>query len=101
MTGDADLGMFLVAVVLGGTGLALALTLISAIAARAGSGIGLMAILGFPIVLPLLLALMRASKLALDGVAWSVTGKYFLGLLALDAITVALAWVLYPYIWRD
>ncbi len=98
---QADIGMFVLAVVLGGIGFAATLTLISAIAARAGSGLGLMAILGFPIVLPMLLAVMRVSKLALDGVAWSVTGKYFVGLVSLDVITVALAWILYPYIWRD
>lgn len=97
----ADLPMFVLSVVLGGTGLALALTLIAAIAARAGSGLGLMAILGFPIVLPMLLAVMRASRLALNGVAWSVTGKYLLGLLGLDLLAVALAAILFPYLWRD
>ncbi len=98
---SADLPQFLLAVVLGGIGFATVLTLISAIAARAGNGLGLMAILGFPLVLPMLLAVMRASKLALDGVAWSVTSTYFGGLLLLDVITVTLAWVLFPYLWRD
>jgi heme exporter protein B len=98
---EADLPQFLLAVVLGGIGFATVLTLISAIAARSGNGLGLMAILGFPLVLPMLLAVMRASKLALDGVAWSVTSTYFGGLLLLDVITVTLAWVLFPYLWRD
>ena len=97
----ADIGQFVLAVVLGGIGFAAVLTLISAIAARAGNGIGLMAILGFPLVLPLLLTVMRASKLALDGVAWSVTSTYFGGLVLLDVITVTLAWILFPYLWRD
>ena len=70
-------------------------------AARAGNGIGLMAVLGLPIVLPLLLSVMKASKLALDGLPWSVTSKYLLWLLAIDAIAVALAWLLFPYLWRD
>ncbi len=98
---EADLLQFLLAVVLGGIGFAAVLTLISAIAARAGSGLGLMAILGFPLVLPMLLAIMRASKLSLDGVAWSVNSTYFLGSALLDVITVTLAWLLYPYLWRD
>ena len=97
----ADVPQFLLAVVLGGIGFAAVLTLVSAIAARAGNGLGLMAILGFPIVLPMLLAVMRASKLALDGVAWSVNSTYFLGLVLLDVITVTLAWLLFPYLWRD
>jgi heme exporter protein B len=98
---QADMPQFLLAVVLGGIGFATVLTLISAIAARAGNGLGLMAVLGFPIVLPMLLAVMRASKLALDGVAFSVTGTYFIGLVLLDVITVTLAWLLFPYLWRD
>lgn len=98
---SANVGQFVLAVVLGGIGFAAVLTLISAIAARAGNGIGLMAILGFPLVLPLLLTVMRASKLALDGVAWSVTSTYFGGIVLLDVITVTLAWILFPYLWRD
>jgi heme exporter protein B len=98
---EADPLLFLVCVLLGGIGLAFSLTLISAIAARAGSGLGLMAILGLPIVLPMLLATLRASKLALDGVAWSVAGKYLIGLVALDVLAVALSAILFPYLWRD
>lgn len=98
---QAAIGQFVLAVVLGGIGFAAVLTLIAAIAARAGNGLGLMAILGFPLVLPMLLAVLRASKLALDGVAWSVTSTYFGGLVLLDIITVTLAWLLFPYLWRD
>lgn len=93
--------VFLAVVLAGGTGFALVLTLISALAARAGNGIGLMAILGFPIVLPMLLSVMKASKLALDGLGWDVAGKYVTWLLLIDLITVALAWLLFPYLWRD
>lgn len=98
---DATWGPFLLAVVLGAVGLATVLTLIAAIAARAGNGLGLMAILGFPLVLPMLLAVMRASKLSLDGVAWSVTNNYLFGLALLNVITITLAWTLFPYLWRD
>ena len=70
-------------------------------AARAGNGLGLMAILCFPIVLPMLLIVMRVSKLALDGVAFSVNASYFGGIVLLDVITVTLAWLLFPYLWRD
>ncbi|MBS1938829.1 MAG: heme exporter protein CcmB [Bacteroidetes bacterium] len=93
--------IFLAVVLAGGIGFAMALTLIAALAARAGNGIGLMAILGFPIVLPMLLSVMKASKLALDGMGWNVTGKYVLWLVLIDLITVALAWLLFPYLWRD
>ncbi len=98
---EAHLAQFVLAVLLGCIGFATVLTFIAAIAARAGNGLGLMAVLGFPLVLPLLLSVMRASKLALDGVAWSVTGTYFAGTVLLDVITITLAWMLFPYLWRD
>ena len=97
----ARLDIFVLTVVVGGIGFALLLTLISALAARAGNGMGLMAILGLPIVLPMLMSLMKASKLALDGMGWNVTGKYVLWLVLIDLITIALAWLLFPYLWRD
>jgi len=98
---EADMGLFIATMLLGAIGLACTLTLIAAIAARAGSGPGLMAILGFPIVLPLLLATLRASKLALDGVAWSTVSNYLLAIGALDVLAVSLSAILFPYLWRD
>lgn len=97
----ADAAQFAVAVMLGGVGFAAVLTLIAAIAARAGNGIGLMAILGFPVVLPMLLAVMSASQMALDGAPWSDTGLFFAAIAALDVVTITLAWLLFPYLWRD
>lgn len=98
---EADMGLFIATLLLGAIGLACTLTLIAAIAARAGSGPGLMAILGFPIVLPLLLATLRASKLALDGVAWGTVSNYLLAISALDVLAVSLSAILFPYLWRD
>lgn len=98
---EADVALFLLTVALGGTGFAAVLTLISAIAARAGNGVGLTAVLGLPLVLPLLLSALRASKLALDGIGLNVTGTYLLWLLLIDVLTVALAYLLFPYLWRD
>lgn len=98
---EADVALFLLTVALGGTGFAAVLTLISAIAARAGNGVGLTAVLGLPLVLPLLLSALRASKLALDGIGLNITGTDLLWLLLIDVLTVALAYLLFPYLWRD
>ena len=94
-------GMFLVAVFLGCSGLASAFTMISAIASKAGSNFTLMAILGFPVVLPLLLAAIKVSKYAADGISWSGTLDYLGVLAAMNFVIVALAYLLFPYLWRD
>lgn len=97
----ANMGQFLLVVALGAVGLAATLTMISALAGRAGSGLGLMAVLGFPVILPLLLIIIRASSSALQGFDWTITGKYLLWTGLLDVLVIALAYVLFPYLWRD
>ena len=97
----ADTGQFICVLALGATGLASTLTMISALAGRAGSGLGLMAILGFPVVLPMLLIIIRASSSAIQGFDWSITGKYLLWMGLLDVLVIALSYVLFPYLWRD
>jgi len=87
--------------ILGCIGLASALTMVSAIASSAGSNAALMAVLGFPVVIPLLLLVINAFKLALQidpgiqRIAGSL-GSLFL----IDAVVVILAVVLFPYLWR-
>ncbi len=98
---DANLGHFILVLLLGAIGLAATLTMISALAGRAGSGLGLMAILGFPVILPMLLIIVRASSYALQGLDWSVTSKYLLWMGLLDVLVIALSYILFPYLWRD
>lgn len=98
---EADMLQWLLAVLLGGTGFALNLTLISGIAAKTRQNIGMMAILGFPVILPFLVTLLRFSKNALDGLAWSVNLRYLLVLIAVDVIVAFLSYLLFPYLWRE
>jgi heme exporter protein B len=93
--------MFAVAVLLGGLGFATVITMVSAIAAKASAQAGLVSILGFPVLIPLLMTTIRFSKCAMDGLGWSVAGKFVWLLLALNLMTGALAYLLFPYLWRD
>lgn len=97
----ADVPAFVVALFLGSAGLAATLTLISAIASRAGNNPSLMAILSFPVLIPLLMTIMRFSKNAIDGLGWSVNGTYALALAALTVMVTTLSYLLFPYLWRD
>lgn len=96
----ADLPLFLGAVALGAVGFAGTLTLVSAIAARAGNNTTLMAVLGFPVILPTLLLLLNVSKNALDGLDRSVSTDELLTLLAIAVIQITLSYLLFPYLWR-
>ncbi len=95
-----DKKLFLLTIILGSIGFSNLFTLLSAITARTQNFV-LLAILGFPIILPLLLLIVSMSGMA--DFAIIKTDIYMnLGAIALlDMITLILSVVLFPYIWRD
>ncbi len=89
-------------VILGGTSISLVFTLMSAIAAKAQQNAALIAILGFPVILPQLILLMRLSKAGFaeifrEGAVLQLAG--FIGLL--DLLVIVMAGILFPYLWKD
>lgn len=93
---------FLGIVLLGGASLSLVFTLMSAIAAKAQHNAALMAILGFPVILPQLLLLMRLSKTAFNEVFNTGAVLQISGLIiGLDILIVVMAVILFPYLWKE
>ncbi len=97
----ADLSQFVIGLLLGSTGLGLALTFVAGLAYKSGTGAGLVAILGFPIIIPLLITMVRYTTFALEGMSFSQNGLNLLVLLVLNMVSLVLAYVLFPYLWRD
>ena len=97
----ADLGMYLGSIVLGSVGFASVLTMVAGIASKAENSGTLMAVLSFPIILPMLLMVMKLAKNALDGLDRGVSTDEISTLLAIDALVVALSYLLFPYLWRS
>lgn len=96
-----DLGLYLAGIALGAVGFASVLTLVAGIASKAENSATLMAVLSFPIILPMLLMTIRLAKNALDGLDRSVSADEVSTLLAIDAIVVTLSYLLFPYLWRS
>jgi heme exporter protein B len=96
-----DMTMFILVMILGSMGLSSVLCMISAIASRAGNSAGLMPILSFPVLLPLLMTTIRLSKNAIDGLAWSVSQPLILILISLNILIIAMGYLLFPYLWKD
>lgn len=92
---------YYLAVILGSISFATVFTMISGISSKANSSGTLMAILGFPVIIPLLIVLIKLSKNAMDGLDRSVSLDEILVLLAINAIVVAVSLILFPFIWRD
>lgn len=98
---NIDILMFLINLVLSSSAFAGVLSLMSAIASKANNNISLMAILSFPVLMPLLLVSVRLSKQAIDGLDWSVSYKYIFILLMLNFVVVILSMLLFSYLWKD
>jgi heme exporter protein B len=89
-------------VILGGTSISMVFTLMSAIAAKAQQNAALIAILGFPVILPQLLLLMRLSKTAFAEVFKSGAILQLSALIAgLDILVIVMAIILFPYLWKE
>ncbi len=93
--------LYLLAVFLGGLSFSTVLTMVSAISSKVNNNTTLMAILSFPIMLPLLMLLIKLSKNAIDGLERSVSYNEILAILLINIITIAISLLLFPYIWRD
>ena len=93
---------FIGIVCLGGFSLSLVFTLLAAIAAKAQQNAALMAIMGFPLIIPQLLLLIRLSKAAF-GEVFRETALLQLSLLivGLDIMVIALSILLFPFLWKD
>jgi heme exporter protein B len=93
--------MFLGVCCLGASSLSLLFTFLSAIAAQARQNAALMAILGFPLAIPLLMIL---SNLALSAVSpvlqegwWGMA--FMMG--GMDVLIIGLAVILFPFLWKE
>ncbi len=88
-------------VFLGSLGLSLTFTFLAAIAAKAQQQASLMAIMGFPLIIPQLLLLGKISKIAFSPVIITELWKLVGLLLLLDVLIIALAVILFPFLWKD
>ncbi len=96
-----NLPLFLLTLLLGSLGLAAVLTMVAAIASRASHNFSLMAILSFPIVLPLLATLMKVSRSAMVSTDFSGLTGLLVILVTVTGAVIALASLLFPYLWKD
>ena len=96
-----DQQLFAAGIFLGALGFSTCLTMISSIAAKAGNNGTLMAILGFPVILPIILMVISISKNAIDGIDRSKSYDEIVTLLAINVIVGGVSYLLFPYIWRS
>jgi heme exporter protein B len=94
-------GKFLLITCLGGASIGLVFTFLAAIAARARQSTALMAVMGFPLIIPQLLLLMKIAGIAFSSVIQSGLAEMIVLLIALDIMVVLLSVILFPFLWKD
>ena len=88
-------------VCLGGMSISLVFTFLAAIAAKAQQNAAMMAIMGFPLIIPQLLLLMKISATGFSSVIQGGFVQMVAMLVGLDILVVALALILFPFLWKD
>lgn len=97
----SDLLLFITNLFIGALGFAASFTMISSIASKASNSGTLMAILGFPIIIPMLLLLIKISNTAIEGLNRTTIYDEITTLLAIIIISITTSIILFPYLWRS
>ena len=91
---------FIGLVFLGGWGLSLVFTFLAAIAAKAQQNAAIMAILGFPLIIPQLIMLMKISN-SVFSQAGAAVGTTVMLLIVMNLLIIVLSIILFPFLWKD
>jgi len=85
----------------GAVSISLVFSFIAAIAARAQQNAALMAILGFPLIIPELLLMMKISGVAFADVFQEGLIPVLALLTGFDLMVILLSMILFPFLWKD
>ena len=93
--------IFLITVVMGTFGLSTASTFIAAIISKANSKGTLYPVLSFPILLPLLMSVIDATRLSVEGATFGEAAGDFKILLSYCVVVTTVSIMLFDFVWRD
>jgi heme exporter protein B len=94
-------GIFALTMVLGTIGLASAATIIAAIISKANTKGTLYPVLSFPILLPLLMTGINATKIAVVGATFGEAFQEFQILISYTIAINGVSYLLFGYIWKE
>ena len=89
------------AVIIGSIAMGAVLTFVSGLAYRASQGMSLLAVLGFPVLMPVLLTVVKMTKAAMISDDVVADPYAFMVTITLGVLSLILSLVMFPYLWRD
>jgi heme exporter protein B len=93
--------IFLLTILLGSFGLSSASTFIAAIISKANSKGTLYPVLAFPVLLPLLMTVIDATRLSVDGASLIEAFDDLKIMLSYAIVVTTVAVVLFDFVWKD
>ncbi|MFY0605768.1 MAG: heme exporter protein CcmB [Cyclobacteriaceae bacterium] len=93
--------LFILNLFLGSMGLSCAFTMISSISSKTNNNSVMMAILGFPVIIPILILAISNSKKIILGASWPDINGNVITLLSVNVIIIALSYLLFPFTWKS
>jgi len=93
--------VFLLTIVLGSFGLASASTFIAAIISKANSKGTLYPVLSFPILLPLLMSVIDATRLSVEGASITDAADDLKIMISYAVVVTTISILLFDFVWRD
>jgi heme exporter protein B len=96
-----NLALFLSAVFLGSLGVAAGGTIIAAIISKANSKGALFTVLAFPILLPVLISAISATRISLNSVSFSAAQSELQAIFAYTVVIITASVLLFDFIWKE
>ena len=96
-----DLGLFLLILFLGSFGFSVTFTFLASLVAASNQSSTLLAVLSFPLIIPIILMLVKISAHALRLIQDTAVSGDIAILVAIDLLLCGVALLLFPFIWRD
>ena len=96
-----DLGLFLLILLLGSFGFSVTFTFLASLVAASNQSSTLLAVLSFPLIIPIILMLVKISAHALRLIQDTAVSGDLAILVAIDLLLCGVALLLFPFIWRD
>jgi heme exporter protein B len=93
--------LFALTIALGSVGFSAAATIIAAIIAKAATRGTLYPVLSFPVLLPLLLAVINATRLAAEGAVLADAAGEFQLLISYIVVVVTASALVFEYVWKE
>lgn len=92
---------FIINLMVGSFGLACSFTMVSSIASKTNNNAVMMAILGFPVIIPILILSISNSQILMLGGSWEDIMTNLITLLSVNVIIIAVSYILFPFTWKS